>query len=154
MLICTRCGQVTAKEDTEYLSFQHEIQDGIRVDVGYDIEYKPCKCCGSREYAKATLCKVCGKWFDDEDEGLEVCEGCIEKAETIDVALAMGEANLEPVNINGFIKFSLTEKEINSILCDYIKTTPHIANRSSKIVDYCEEDRGFFAEWIADKYGD
>lgn len=150
MLICSHCGKVVREEDVEYTSIISERHNGIRVQFDAATGYSNCPVCGGN-FVTATKCSVCGEWFDDEEEGLNVCEDCLIEEQTVKTALAIGAANMETVKINGFVKFALTEEQINEILCQYIKDNPKIVDHSDKVVDYCEEDRSYFADFIAEE---
>ena len=138
MLVCARCGTVI--EDSE-LQYDYE-------DYGEEVAL-PCRCGG--DFVEATQCSICGEWFDND--GLHgVCECCFEEYETVGEALAMGEENTEDVDINGFIATVLTKEQINNILTKWVEE--NFTDHSSAVIKYCENDKSYYSDWLAEKYGD
>lgn len=138
MLVCDTCGKLIEDDELGY---------------GYEPhgERTPNCCSCGGDFIEATKCRVCGKHFDSTHlHG--VCECCLEEYETVGEALAIGEENTEDVEINGFIATVLTKEQINKILTKWVEE--NFVDHSKAVVDYCEDDKSYFADWIADKYGD
>lgn len=148
MLICEHCGRLI--EDYE-LKFDTECHG--YTSLGQALEEKvpkSCSCGGS--YVKAARCKICDNWFQNLDP-YGVCDDCLEEYETVGEALKMGEDDLQVVDgINGFIAECLSVDMINKILIKWVEE--NFTDHSNPVVNYCEADKSYFAEWIADKYGD
>ena len=97
--------------------------------------------------AVASICKVCGDYFYDENN-YHVCDDCLDKSKTLDTAIAIGEENTTDVYINGFVKTLLGDKRINDILVEYVRKTYTEDTIKKRIVEYCDEDPIYFAEWV------
>lgn len=139
MLVCNKCGALKYESELGYVTESH----GER-----HLDYS-CKCGG--EYIEATECKVCGSRFDNTNL-YGVCECCLEEHETVGTALEIGDNNRELIAINSFISSVLTEDEINAILEKYVEE--HFTDHCRKVVDYLEDDKSFFSEWIKSKEGE
>lgn len=139
MLVCDRCGRLI--EDDE-LRFDVEDYGGKSA--------VPCSCGGT--FIEAEQCSVCGEWFDNTDlHG--VCEGCLGEYETVGEALAIGAENTTSVDgINGAVAHLLSVEQINNILTKWVEE--NFTDRSKPIVEYCEDDKIYFSEWLESKYGD
>lgn len=130
MLICNTCGEII--EDYE-------------LETDWEGRATPCRCGG--EFVEATRCVCCDEWFDNEDLN-GVCEVCLEEHTNLETAIAMGAENLvEDVAINGFFAYALTSEQINEILGNWVKV--NIANDNPEIANYLNEDKGYFADFIA-----
>lgn len=145
MLICTHCGKTyegalpTCIEIHGYTSLGNAITES-----GVDTLCPDCK---KGELAVASVCKVCGDYFYDENN-YHVCDDCLDKSKTLDTAIAIGEENTTDVYINGFVKTLLGDKRINDILVEYVRKTYTEDTIKMRIVDYCDEDPIYFAEWV------
>lgn len=145
MLICTHCGKTyegalpTCIEIHGYTSLGNSLAE----------EYVNTLCphCKKGEMVEATECKVCGEYFYDESN-YKVCDDCLDKSKTLDTALAIGEENTTDVYVNGFVKTVLGDKRINEILVDYIRAHYDDSTLKRRIINYCDEDRSYFAEWV------
>ena len=138
MLVCYKCGRL--RESSE-LGYAIESHGERHLDTD-------CSCGG--EFIPATQCKVCGKWFDDTDLN-GVCEVCLEEYETVGVALEIGDANREDVEINSFIASILNPDRINHILEKYVEE--HYTDHCREVIDYLEYDKSAYSEWIISKEG-
>lgn len=137
MLVCNKCGKL--RESSE-LGYAIESHGERHLDTD-------CSCGG--DFIPATQCKICGRWFDDTDlHG--VCEVCLEEHETVGVALEIGDANRENVEINSFIASILNPDRINRILEKWVEE--HYTDHSDAVIDYLEADMSAFAEFLEDKY--
>ena len=137
MLVCNKCGKL--RESSE-LGYAVESHGERHLDTN-------CSCGG--EFVPATRCSLCGKWFDGTDlHG--VCEVCLDDNETVGVALEIGDANRENVEINSFIASILNPDRINHILEKYVEE--HYTDHSDAVIDYLEADMSAFAEFLEDKY--
>lgn len=145
MLICTHCGTTyegelpTCIEIHGYTSLGNAIEES-----GVDTL---CPYCKGGELVVAKECKVCGDYFYDE-YNYHICDDCLDNNKTLDTALAIGEENTTDVYINGFVKTLLGDKRINQILVDYVRKTYTDSLIKKHIVNYCDEDKIFFAEWV------
>lgn len=145
MLICTHCGTTfegalpTCIEIHGYTSLGNAI-----VEKGVNTL---CPHCKRGEIVEAKKCIVCGEYFYDE-HNYKICEVCLDENKTLDTALAIGEENKVGVYVNKFAKFLLGDKRINDIIVEYIRKTYTEDIIKKRIVDYCEEDKIYFAEWV------
>lgn len=137
MLVCNKCGKLRESSELGYAIESH----GER---HLDIE---CSCGG--DFIPARQCKICGRWFDDTDLN-GVCEVCLEEHETVGVALEIGDANRENVEINSFIASILNPDRINHILEKWVEE--HYTDHSDAVIAYLESDMSAFAEFLEDKY--
>ena len=145
MLICTHCGTTYKGVVPTYLEIHGYTSLGNAISE--ECEDTLCPCCKSGELVVAKKCKVCGEYFYDE-YGYRICEDCLEANKNLDVALAIGEENTTDVYVNGFVKTLLGDKRINEILVDYVRKTYTTSIIKKRIVDYCDEDKIYFAEWV------
>ena len=147
MLICNRCGELIEDHELKFTSQCH----------GYTCLGQPlsetipedCRCGG--EFVEAKKCNVCGEWFDNTDLN-GVCEGCLEEYETVGEALEIGENDTTSVDINGFVASVLSVEQINKILCKWVEE--NFIDHSKDVVKYCEENKAYFSDYLADKYGE
>ena len=145
MLICNHCGETFIGSLPTYTEVHGHTSLGNTIgEVCYDYT---CPFCKKGELVPATECKICGEWFDDSDK-YHICESCLDNAKTLETALAIGEENTTDVYINGFVKTLLGDKRINEILVDYVRKTYTDSIIKKRIVDYCEEEPIYFAEWV------
>jgi hypothetical protein len=146
MFVCKNCGNLVEEIPTIKQCHGHtslgqpltETIDGL------------CSCGG--DFTEATQCKICGEWFDNTElDG--VCEVCIEEYETVGTALEIGNENPETVEgINGFAASVLTVEQINKILTKWVEE--NFVDHSKDVVKYCEDDKFYFSDYLADKYGE
>jgi hypothetical protein len=77
----------------------------------------------------------------------------LEDYETVGEALEIGAKNLVSVDgINGAVASMLPVEQINAILIKFVEE--NFIDHSNTVVKYCEEDKGYFSEYLADKYGE
>lgn len=138
MLICTNCGKTFEENDLPQKLRYDELGKSYLVD-----DY--CPCCQKGQLVEANTCPVCGKVFDNETlEG--VCNDCLIENETVDVALKMGDANREPVEINGFIASALSADRICHILEKAVREM--IEDRDDAVIEYLRDALPYFSEWV------
>jgi hypothetical protein len=106
-----------------------------------DTDYR-CRECGKGEYETATKCQICGTYYYDED-GIDVCEACLEDEETVENAIGIGAENTEPVDINGFFVALFGAAKINEILAREAQKA-----KQSDIMAYLYEDKISFVEYV------
>ena len=136
MLVCDRCGTVVAHDDLPYVTEMH----------GERHKNTVCTCGG--EFVEATKCEACGKWFDNRElDG--VCEVCLEEYETVGDALKIGENRKVDVPINEFLAYALTPELIEEILTKWVEE--NFTDHSRIVVDYCEDDKPWFSEYVKEK---
>ena len=137
MYVCNRCGLLKDERNMRVVVEPH----------GETHENHICRCGG--EFVEATKCKICGHYFDNT-ELFGVCEGCISEEETVGNALEVGDLNRVDAKVNGFIANVLTENQINKILGKWVEE--HFTDHSKAVVEYLENDKGYFSEFLDDKY--
>ncbi len=146
MLVCNICGEVISEEE---LRTYKEIHDYSSIGQAFAERFTDFRCDCGGEYVEATLCKICGKWFNNEDlHG--VCESCLDYYETLDNALEIGEQYTEKVEINNFLAMVFGENEINAILTQAAKE--RFADHSKQVVEYLEDDKQAFSEWVIENF--
>jgi hypothetical protein len=136
MLVCNKCGTLVEHFDLPYVTEMH----------GERHRKTACKCGGN--FIEATKCKACGGWFDNT-ELHGVCEECLAECETVGSALEIGDSNRTMVAINGFIADILDEDMINAILTKWVEE--NYTDHSRPVVDYCEYDKSYFSDFVAEK---
>ena len=147
MLVCNFCGAIKNEEDLKTYTQIHDYTD-LQPLKERVVDYS-CDECGRGDYVKATECKICGSWFDDEDL-VGVCESCLEDEETFENAVKLGRENTESREINGFLASLFSAEKINDILEQYAEQ--HFTDHCTEIVHYCEEDKRFFADLIVENH--
>lgn len=139
MLICNKCG-CTVEE--------YEIKT-YRESYGEEIPDYSCSCGG--ELVEAKQCPICEKWFVEEG-ACAVCETCMKEYETVGEALDVGDrAKVSVEGINGFIAEVLPVEQINKILTKWVEE--NFTDHSKPVVDYCENDKDYFCDYLAEVYG-
>jgi hypothetical protein len=134
MLVCNKCGKIRESRELGYAIESH----GERhLDTN-------CSCGG--EFVPAKRCSLCGKWFDGTDlHG--VCEGCLDENETVGMALEIGAINTVSVDgINGFVASVLPVEQINKILTKWVEE--NFVDHGKPVVNYLEEDKSYFSEYL------
>lgn len=144
MLVCVNCGKIFDEEigtHTEYhghSAYYNEVVDNDAV----------CPDCHYGELVEATKCLVCGEWFYDEN-GVEVCEVCIDKSANIENGYELGEHDCCEVKVNGFLASVFTEDDIHAILLDYLKANKD--KYAKEIKDFYRFDYSPLAELLIDR---
>ena len=146
MLICTHCGKTYEGNLPTYTEIHGYTSLGDA--LGETCVDDTCPFCKKGELVEATECKACGEWYYEEYGYTHICESCLEKNKTLEMALAIGEENTTDVYVNGFVKTLLGDKKINEILMDYVKFHFTTDKVKKAIVDYCDEDKYYFAEFV------
>ena len=139
MYICDKCGEI--RDDFDLRSYKEA--------HGEKLTDYSCGCGG--ELVEAKQCPICEKWFIAEKTN-SVCETCMKEYETVGEALDMGERDKKSVDgINGFIAEVLTVEQINKILTKWVEE--NFTDHSKPVVDYCECDKDYFCDYLAEVYG-
>lgn len=150
MLICPHCNNIVTEEEACTTDKTYDYEGGCRVVVSSFSHYGCCENCG-HELEKATLCKVCGEYYYEENEfppmEYGVCEECFEEALSIQTALNLGSTNSEKISINGFALFLLGEDKINSILVEYIKNM-QLNDKGKEVANFFSQDKSYLADFI------
>lgn len=144
MMICERCGKLFPDEEAYEVGYIYDDTPYGRVAIAKTMDLRDCECGG--ELTAARPCAVCGEWITED--GPEVCECCLEDAETLDNALALGEINTESIEVNGFIA-RLGAETVNAILTAFVKNAG--IDYATIISQYLNSDPVYFAEFLADK---
>jgi hypothetical protein len=136
--VCNLCGHIKDEKDLKTVVEAHGEKH---------LDYT-CDCCHRGEYVEATKCSVCGELFDNT-ELHGVCEGCLEKYETVGVALEIGEDCPESVEINGFIAKVLSKEHIGKILTKWVEE--NFVDHGKPVVDFLEADKSQFSEYVENR---
>ena len=139
MYICDRCGHIE-----ERLGYARIYGDNLLEGYMDEVD-DTCPCCKRGQLLEAAICPICEKPFDNS-ELHGVCEVCLEKAETVENALKIGDVSRENVGINSFISSVLTEDRINHILENYVEQ--HYTDHCKEVVKFCEDDLGEFSDFV------
>lgn len=134
VMICEECGKVKhIDEISSVSSFLCKING---VNYHGDL-LETCECGGG--FVKTKRCEICDGYMSAESADV-ICEECVKKYGNKESALALGDDEAEAVDINGFLAYMLSEKEINDVLQKYAfeKYTKDQIRVMAK--DYCSED--------------
>lgn len=134
VMICEKCGKIRCIEDISTVrSFLCEING---VDY-YEDTLDTCECGG--DFVKTKRCDICDGYMSADSTDL-ICEKCATKYGNKEMALNFGEDESELVDINGFLAYLLSEKEINEVLQRYAfaKYSEDLLRVMAK--DYCSEE--------------
>jgi uncharacterized protein YifE (UPF0438 family) len=75
-----------------------------------------------------------------EESSDMICEECVKKYGNKESALALGDDEVETVDINGFLAYLLGEKEINTVLQKYAFAKYGEDQLRVMAKDYCSEE--------------
>lgn len=141
MLICNHCGRTIE----DYPTYKQTHGNSYAEEVINE----NCPHCGRGEFVEAKRCPCCREWESEEKllQSGGVCEDCLDGYALPEYAVDFGDNNREEITVNGFIKFALSEIEINNVLFDYLKKHPK--NYAHKARAYCLNDKSAFGEYIA-----
>ena len=127
MYICQECGKVYEKKSHNF----------------------ECEKCGEK-LEKAVPCENCGAWVAETNC---LCDNCLEKYKTLDVALDIGGEWSGCISLNGFLISFYSRKDIEQILFDSIRNERQ--ERVNKAVErYCNEDKECFKECAERKWNE
>ena len=140
MLICNHCGRTIE----DYPTYKQTHGNSYEEEVANE----NCPYCNRGELVEAEKCPICDEWTSKSqlDEFGGVCDECISDYALPEYAVEYGDNNREHVCINGFIKFALTEEEINAVLISYVRKATH--KFADKVKPYCLNDKSAFGEYI------
>lgn len=93
-------------------------------------------------------CKLCETLVNEDD--LEVCKSCREKAETFENATKIGNCYRKEVFINEFYTHCFCPQDIEDILYGAFKGLPE-EEQKRLIKEYCEDDILYFTSWLVRK---
>ncbi len=141
MLVCTSCGVVRHEETLNTYEEIHGMTSMGNFLAEERCDYT-CECGG--DLVEAKKCPICNEWYAKR-EGY-ICDECLDKGETVENALKLGDEEYSKVAINGFVKFYFSEDEINEILIEAAKSM--CKPNDKKVAEYCERDIFYFKEWL------
>ncbi len=111
----------------------------------FEVRTSHCPNCKSEDYSEAKECEVCGEYNDEEDLIGGVCEDCIEKCRhDVDMCAEIGMESREEIRLNSFLAAMFDEKDIETILLEYLKTKNPKADCSA----FIDSDVSWFAEQL------
>ena len=140
MLICNFCGEIFENYPTYKQTHGNSYAE--------EVANEHCPCCNHGDLVEAEKCPLCDEWAEkDKMQNMGgVCDDCLDGYAIPEYAVEYGDYNREEVCVNGFIKFVLTEKEINDVLFAYMrKNTEKFSKKASA---YCLNDKQAFGEYI------
>lgn len=134
---CDECG--FRFEEPDIVIETHGVTDGSHEAHG------TCPRCHGY-YEELFQCKICGKYFTDDDLTGKVCNVCIDESEDLDRCFKYGSECEESIAVNGFIASLLDVDTIESILWEKIK-------EASKVIpincsEFINSDRFWYAEQL------
>ena len=149
MLICNECRNLF--EEGEQAVWAEE-RGEFQGRTAYE-EVSGCPLCKGG-YQTASLCKICDKWFPDDELTCGVCEECLsEYNNDFNTCLAVGEKARTAVEINLFLAEQFSAEEIESILSEIAKVI--YRNGGDICRKFIEEDKDWFVEKMLEvKYGE
>ena len=150
--ICESCGELFEEEDLDFGGEkQYEYVDKgccvVPYFVGYSHEDLTCSCGG--RIVEAKKCDICNKYahIKYNEYSVCVCEDCVEKYKTTELALRVGDYRHKKVDINEYIARVLTEEEINEVLWEYVKDiSPLKSYEATKYLNKPENEEHFKEE--------
>lgn len=150
MYICDECGNVVCEHDLQTRKDFKPVEMSLHTDWCYETMTAPCECGG--EFVKAKKCEICGEYIPED--GLDLCDNCIEKGETLENALKIGDENNISVEINGFLASMFEKDEIEEILTRELKRADVDFIKSSireKVSNYLNEDVDSFVQFLKEE---
>ena len=140
MFVCEDCGRIFDEEDVLYWK-----ED--RGKYGEDTCFEEMCGCPSCKGAFFELknCGICGAIIKESD--WDICEECINKNKSLEVAKQIGETKKEQVELNEFLTFCFEPKEIEYILYKYIDSLSQ-GDKQDLINQYCEDDISCYVEEV------
>lgn len=140
MMICEKCGCVYEDSEAFETSYIYDSTPFGRVAIARASDLKDCDCGG--QLAPAKKCSACGVWIPEDSR--DVCDECLDAAETVDVAIALGDINTVPIEVNGFAASVLGSEEINRILNEYARN--YASDGDAAVKRYVRNDDNYLAE--------
>lgn len=138
---CLSCGHIF--EEGEQARWEEHHPYGM--DYAAE-EFSGCPICNG-DFEETKQCKICGgEFLEDELNGDDVCDECIEEySKNFDVCYKISANEKEEIKINALLVSLLDVNEIETILYHYLKTKRDID--CSKFVN---QDKDWFADRLAE----
>ena len=143
MLKCMECGKPFEEDEgirkTGILSYYGE--------TPVKEQYIVCPHCGGGTMEPARKCRVCGEWCAEEALNNGVCYVCEESVTVKDCYEISKEKNeKEKVEINSFLAYAFSEKEIETILMNAFLT-----QKPTSALGYAKDNEEWFWEAFAER---
>ena len=146
MLICENCGNIHTKENAKVKKqYLCEIDGDVMTE-----EILVCRNCDTM-LVEAKICPACERIYIAYDE--EICADCWNEAQTLDTCLEIGadDGMGEQYTLNGFLASVFSQADIERILTKHFINNLSIEEENKHIYKYLNDDRGFLADWLAEK---
>lgn len=100
-------------------------------------------------------CPICLKEYDEEDMDYAVCDDCLQKNKTYEIAQRYGADRKMSVMVNGFYWFLFDAHAINRILAVEACGEKHndVTLLTDDVPKFFNDDLGDFADWLKEKKG-
>ena len=146
IFICEECRHIYTEEQAKKVTDNYYDQDGNLVDSNTRLHCPTC----DTFLLEAKKCPACDRVYITEDD--EICEDCLNEAQTVGTCLQIGETEYQPmaVNINGFLAFVYDKDEIERCILNDFEKLPK-DTQLEYINRYLNEDRSFLADWLKEK---
>ncbi len=147
--VCKDCGAVLSSDElVEHRSRLSDYQGGCYESGSY------CPCGG--DVGEGRECEVCGEVVLEDDIHDGVCLECLKARMTLENAITVGKDEKETVEINSFLSYFFTEKQIEDILLRKIKKMQAdgvISKEALKerVEGYCCDDISWFASALNER---
>lgn len=142
--ICNECGHLIDRLPS-YRYHGDNLLGGYMDEVD-----NSCQVCNLGQYQYAeSVCAICGEPNIREKLYRHICEECLAEYAIPEYAIEYGQNRMCDISVNGFIRFALTDKEINEILMKHINLNPK--KYASLVKKYCFDDKADFAEFILEE---
>lgn len=146
MLICEKCGNIYTVENARTQKQHLYDIDGESVCE----EILVCRQCDTM-LVEAKICPACERCYITDDE--DMCGTCWNEAQTLETCLeiGVGEDFQEEFTLNGFLASVYSKADIEKILINHFKNNLSVEEENKHIYKYLNDDRGFLADWLAEK---
>lgn len=139
---CLSCGHIFEEGEQARWEEHHPYGMGCASE-----SFSGCPICNG-DFEETKQCKICGGDFlEDELNGDDVCDECIEEySKNFDVCYKISANEKEEIKINALLVSLLDVNEIETILYHYLKTKRDID--CSKFVN---QDKDWFADKLVEE---
>ena len=145
MLVCDCCEKTKHENEIRTYKVSHG-ETSLGFSLTEEFEDATCRCGGN--FVEAKKCKICGALFP-KSEYADMCESGMEDYESVEIALEIGKERKTTVEVNEFVAYALSDEQINKILTKWVEE--NFVDHSNTVVEYLENDKPWFSDYIAEK---